>query len=47
MAGRVFAEQDLYNWEKGHNLPRPEKVPYLCKGLGVSYEEITDELVTA
>jgi len=43
-ANNKFTEQDLYNWEKGLNSPRPEKIPYLVKGLGVPLEEISEEI---
>lgn len=43
-AGGRFTEQDLYNWEKGVNLPRPENQVYLVAGLGVTFEQITDEV---
>jgi len=39
-----FSRQDLYNWEHGKNLPRPDKIPFLLKGLGVSWEFISDEI---
>ena len=43
-AGNKFTERDLYNWEKGLNLPREERLPYLLLGLGVTYDQITDEV---
>lgn len=44
MSEGSFTEQDLYNWEKGLNLPRPEKQLYLVKALGVKFEDISDEV---
>lgn len=41
-SGHKFTEQDLYNWEKGLNMPRQDKQPYLLKGLGVSFEDISE-----
>lgn len=39
-----ITEQDLYNWEKGLNLPRPDKQIHLLKALGVKLEDISDEM---
>jgi len=41
-----ITEQDIYNWEKGLNLPRIDKQPYLLRALGVSFEEISEEIST-
>ena len=41
---RKFTEQDLYNWEKGENLPPVDKQPYLLLGLGVPLAEISEEI---
>lgn len=43
-ADNKFSEQQLYNWEKGECRPRPENLPALLKGLGVSYEQIASPL---
>lgn len=42
-SGSEFTEQDLYNWEKGKNAPRPDRVPYLLKGLNCTSDDITEE----
>lgn len=45
-SGEMFCEQDLYNWEKGLNLPRPAKLPYLLKGLNANFDDISVEMQT-
>ena len=44
MSEGKFTEQDLYNWEKGLNLPRADRQYHLVKTLGVKFEDISDEV---
>lgn len=46
-AGNVFTEQQLSAWEKGKYRPRPENLPALLKGLGVTFSEIAQPLSLA
>ena len=46
-SGGVVTEQDLYCYEKNLHRPSMKKLPYLLKGLGVKYEEITEPVELA
>jgi hypothetical protein len=45
--GNRFTEQDLYNYEKGNNLPKRDKEPFLLDALGVSFEDVCMEVSAA
>lgn len=42
-----FTQQDLYNWEKGNNLPHPKKLPYLLAALGVEFDDVAIDVRSA
>lgn len=46
-SGNAFTYAALSNWENGNYKPKDEKIPSLLKGLGCSYEEISEEVEAA
>lgn len=39
--GNVFSPQQLSQYEKGRNYPKPYKLPILLKALGVTFGQVS------
>lgn len=43
-SGKTFSIQQIYNYEHGLSLPRPQRQPALLAALGVEFDEVSSPI---